>query len=134
MRRYLTEEEKVTVYPKLFLSVFGEQPDKQPPRQVIVYEKDGKIESFLSCYTLTSDTLYCAHVGVVNQQQGDSWQLDRLYGFMYDQGIRWLCANVENTNVVCQRMLLTKGWLAHGVRVVKNKVFVEYYKELKLGG
>jgi hypothetical protein len=95
MRRVLTKGEKTTVYPELFKRVFGYEADPLPPQTVFVYENDdtGEIESFLSCYKINHNTLYCAHVGTVDQQQGNSWQLDLLYNYVYDKGIRWLVVN-----------------------------------------
>ena len=132
MNRPMTDQEKIDKYPGLYSDCFGYPPDESTPEIVIVHEEDGVMKGFMSGFLKTEDTFFYSFGGTVEGHSfvGSRKHFGQVYELLYRAGVRHVECAVENTNATWQRLLLSMGWFPYGLRVVKNKILIDYYKEL----
>ena len=133
MVRVWTPIEIHNLYADLYESCFGKPQDESAPPLVLVHEDDdGVVKGFVAGRKINSNTFYYSFAGTV---EGHSMASSRrhwnsVYDFLRKSGIEWCETCVENTNTVAQRVILGQGWVPFGIRVMKDKILVQYYKEL----
>jgi hypothetical protein len=77
------------------------------------------------------DTFYMQYGGVVGNFTGHKKFWSEGEDWLINQGAKHLTTTVENVNTAWQRVLMKIGFIPHGLKVNRGKIYLDYWKPLE---
>ena len=130
--RYLTDGEIESLYPNLFRKTFQFDEEIQKPSTVVVIESENKIIAFLSGYWQNKISFYVQYCGVLPDYPRKGRSNKFLKMGMNFIGARFYSTRVPNWDIPIIKILLSLGFIIHGISMGKgNILFLELSKDME---